>query len=92
MVEQVSPGFVRQYTVVLSAENLVHSAVYSSPSNYRRKREGPQLKRENSAKRDVKKAEEDDKWMEKAGNREKWEGITAGTVHELVSPLYKMEQ
>ena len=36
-----------------------------------------------SVKRDVRKTEEDDKWREKAADREKWKGLTAGAVaHE----------
>ena len=47
----------------------------------------PQL--EDCVTRDVRKAEEDDKWRENAAYREKREEITAGAIHELVSPLYK---
>ena len=36
-----------------------------------------QLKWEDCVKRDVRLAEEDDTWREKAANREKWKGIRA---------------
>ena len=41
-----------------------------------RKRGRPQLRWEVYAKRDLRKAEGEEKWREKANNREKWETIT----------------
>ena len=45
-----------------------------------RKRGRLHLRWEDCLKRDVRKAEEDDKWREKAVNREKWEMTTAKAV------------
>ena len=48
----------------------------------------PQLRWEDCVKRDVRKAEEEDKWREKAVDRERWKGITAGAVQQFSSSLY----
>ena len=41
-----------------------------------RKQGGPQLRWEDCVKRDLRKAEEEEKWREKANNRDQWKQIT----------------
>ena len=48
-----------------------------------RKRGRPQLRWEDSVKRDLRKAEEEDKWREKANNRDQWKRITKVAVHRI---------
>ena len=43
-----------------------------------RKRGRPQLRREDCVKRDLRKAEGEEKWREKANNRDQWEKDTSG--------------
>ena len=45
-----------------------------------RKRGRPQLRWEDSVKRDLRKAEEEEKWREKANNRDQWKPITKVAV------------
>ena len=45
-----------------------------------RKRGRPQLRWEDCVKRDLRKAEEEEKWREKANNRDQWNQITKVTV------------
>ena len=45
----------------------------------RRKRAG---RNEMGRLRRLRKLEEDDKWMEKAADREKWKGITSGVLQQ----------
>ena len=35
-----------------------------------------------NVKGDVRKGQKDDKWTEKAANREKWKGVTTGAVQQ----------
>ena len=46
----------------------------------------PQLRWEDYIKRDERK--EDDKWKEKAADREKWEGITTGAGQQYTNGLH----
>ena len=46
-----------------------------------RKRGRPQLRWEDCVKRDLRKAEEEEKWREKANNRDQWKRITKVAVH-----------
>ena len=46
-----------------------------------RKRGLPQLRWEDCAMRDLRKAEEEEKWREKANNRDRWKRITKVAVH-----------
>ena len=46
-----------------------------------RKRGRPQLRWEDCVKRDLIKAEEEEKWREKANNRDQWKRITKVAVH-----------
>ena len=55
------------------------------PTTYRRGRERPQLQWEDCGKRDIRKAEEIDKWREKATVREKWKEIKAGAVQQYMN-------
>ena len=48
------------------------------------KRGRPQLRWDDCLKRYVRKTEEDDRWREKAADREKWKGITAGEVQQYM--------
>ena len=45
-----------------------------------RKRGRPQLRWEDCVKRDLRKAEEEEKWIEKTNNREQWKEITKVAV------------
>ena len=45
------------------------------------KRGRPQLRWEDCVKRDLRKAEEEEKWREKANNRDQWKRITKVAVH-----------
>ena len=45
-----------------------------------RKRERPQLRWEDCVTRDLRKAEEEEKWREKANNRDQWKQITKVAV------------
>ena len=45
-----------------------------------RKRGRPQLRWEDCVKRDLRKEEEEDKWREKANNRDQWKQITKVSV------------
>ena len=45
-----------------------------------RKRGRPQLRWEDCVKRDLRKAEEEEKWREKANNRDQWKQITKVAV------------
>ena len=45
-----------------------------------RKRGRPQLRWEDCVKRDLRKAEEEEKWREKANNRDRWKQITKVAV------------
>ena len=47
----------------------------------RRKRGRPQLRWEDCVKRDLRKAEEEEKWREKANNRDQWKRNTNVAVH-----------
>ena len=49
------------------------------------KRGRPEERWEDCIKRDVSKVEEDDRWREKAADREKWEGITVGMVQQYMN-------
>ena len=42
----------------------------------------PQLRWEDCVKRDLRKAEEEEKWREKANNRYQWKRITKVAVHQ----------
>ena len=46
-----------------------------------RKRGRPQLRWEDCVKRDLRKAEEEEKWRENANNRDQWQQITKVAVH-----------
>ena len=46
-----------------------------------RKRGRPQLRWENCVKRDQKKAEEEEKWRERANNRDQWKQIPKVAIH-----------
>ena len=46
-----------------------------------RKRGRPQLRWEDCVKRDLRKAQEEEKWREKANNRDQWKRITKVAVH-----------
>ena len=46
-----------------------------------RKRGRPQLRWEDCVKRDLRKAEEEEKWREKANSRDQWKRITKVAVH-----------
>ena len=46
-----------------------------------RKRGRPHLRWEDCVKRDLRKAEEEEKWREKANNRDQWKRITKVAVH-----------
>ena len=47
-----------------------------------RKRGRPQLRWEDCVKRDLRKAEEEENWREKATNRDQWKRITKVAVHQ----------
>ena len=46
-----------------------------------RKRGRPQLRWEDCVKRDLRKAEEEDKWRENANNRDQWKQVTKVAIH-----------
>ena len=61
-----------------------------------RKRGRPQLRWEDCVKRDLRKAEEEEKWREKANNRDQWKRITKvayiGVANRPASPIHKGNQ